>query len=115
MSEEKTFKDQAKRAGKWVSNHKKEIAIVSAVVVTGAILYKQYKSVTKGTLPSGDGVIVPITNYLSTDDVNYRWGLAVYKYDSEGAEVALDTVIDQLSKGLFNQIDEDIFISKGDL
>ena len=104
--EKGTFKDKLKLTGSWIANHKVELVVAS--VVTGAIVYAVYKGKKQETppeVPETIGKMLPIKQFLSTDDHNYRWGLVMYKYDGDGNEVSLFDVADQLINGDFNQTD----------
>ena len=114
--EEVTFTDKLKLAGKWMVNHKEELLVASVTVVTGALLYALYKSQKQETplaVPDPIGTMVPIKQFLSTDD-NHRWGLVMHKYDGDGNEVSQLDVADQLINGDYNQVDDHIIIFKED-
>ena len=111
--EEVTFKDKLKLAGKWMVNHKEELLVASVTVVTGAIIYALYKSQKQETTPEVIGKVVPIKQFLSTDD-NHRWGLLMHKYDGDGNEVTVSDVIEQLTNEEYNQVDDHIIIFKED-
>ena len=115
--EEVTFKDKLKLAGKWMVNHKEELLVASVTVVTGALLYALYKSQKRETtteVPEAIGKMLPIKQFLSTDDHNYRWGLVTYKYDGDGNEVTVSDVIEQLTNEDYNQVDDHIIIFQED-
>ena len=112
--EEVTFKDKLKLAGNWVVNNKEALVVASVTVVTGAILYALYKSQKQETTPEAIGKVVPIKQFLSTEDVNYRWSLAMYKYDGDGNEINRLDVADQLINGDYRQLDSDIVIFQED-
>ena len=111
--EEVTFKDKLKLAGKWMATHKEELLVASVTVVTGAIIYALYKSQKQETTPEVIGKVVPIKQFLSTDD-NHRWGLVMHKYDGDGNEVTVSDVIEQLTNEDYNQVDDHIIIFKED-
>ena len=114
---EVTFKDKLKLAGKWIVNHKEELLVASVTAVTGAVIYALYKSQKQDTtpeVPEPIGKMVPIRQFLSTDDYNYRWSLAMYKYDGAGNEVSRLDVADQLVNGDYRQVDDHIIIFKED-
>ena len=114
---EVTFKDKLKLAGKWIVNHKEELLVASVTVVTGAVIYALYKSQKQDTtteVPEPIGKMVPIKQFLSTDDYNYRWSLAMYKYDGDGNEVSRLDVADQLINGDYTQLDDDLIIFEED-
>ena len=114
--EEVTFTDKLKLAGKWMVNHKEELLVASVTVVTGAIIYALYKSQKQETtteVPEAIGKVVPIKQFLSTDD-NHRWALIMHKYDGDGNEVSREDVADQLINGDYNQVDDHIIIFKED-
>ena len=111
--EEVTFKDKLKLAGKWMATHKEELLVASVTVVTGAIIYALYKSQKQETTPEVIGKVVPIKQFLSTDD-NHRWGLLMHKYDGDGNEVTVSDVIEQLTNEDYNQVDDHIIIFKED-
>ena len=115
--EEVTFKDKLKLAGKWMAAHKEELLVASVTVVTGAVIYALYKSQKRETtteVPEAIGKMLPIKQFLSTDDHNYRWGLFTYKYDGDGNEVTVSDVIEQLTNEDYNQVDDHIIIFKED-
>ena len=115
--EEVTFKDKLKLAGKWMATHKEELLVASVTVVTGAVIYALYKSQKRETtteVPEAIGKMVPIKQFLSTDDYNYRWGLVMHKYDGDGNEVTVSDVIEQLTNEDYNQVDDHIIIFKED-
>ena len=114
--EEVTFKDKLKLAGKWMATHKEELLVASVTVVTGAVIYALYKSQKRETtteVPEAIGKMVPIKQFLSTDD-NHRWGLLMHKYDGDGNEVTVSDVIEQLTNEDYNQVDDHIIIFKED-
>ena len=114
--EEVTFKDKLKLAGKWMATHKEELLVASVTVVTGAVLYALYKSQKRETpteVPEPIGKVVPIRQFLSTDD-NHRWGLLMHKYDGDGNEVSRLDVADQLISGDYTQLDSNIVIFQED-
>ena len=114
---EVTFKDKLKLAGKWIVNHKEELVVASVTVVTGALLYALYKSQKQDTtteVPEAIGTMVPIKEFISTEDVNYSWSLAMYKYDGDGNEINRLDVADQLINGDYRQLDSDIVIFQED-
>ena len=114
--EEVTFKDKLKLAGKWMATHKEELLVASVTVVTGAVLYALYKSQKRETpteVPEPIGKVVPIRQFLSTDD-NHRWGLLMHKYDVDGNEVSRLDVADQLINGEYTQVDDNLIIFKED-
>ena len=114
--EEVTFKDKLKLAGKWMATHKEELLVASVTVVTGAVLYALYKSQKRETpteVPEPIGKVVPIRQFLSTDD-NHRWGLVMHKYDGDGNEVSRLDVADQLISGDYTQLDSNIVIFQED-
>ena len=110
--EEVTFKDKLKQAGKWMVTHKEELVVASVTVVTGALLYALYKSQKRETtpeIPEPIGKMLPIRQFLSTDD-NHRWGLVMHKYDGDGNEVSVYDVADQLINGDYTQLDDNLII-----
>ena len=114
---EVTFKDKLKLAGKWMVTHKEELLVASVTVVTGALLYALYKSQKRETtteVPEAIGKMLPIKQFLSKEDLNYHWSLAMDKYDSDGNEVSRLDVVDQLINGDYNQVDDHIIIFKED-
>ena len=114
---EVTFTDKLKQAGKWMVDHKEELVVASVTVVTGALLYALYKSQKQETtteVPEAIGKMLPIKQFLSTEDQNYSWSLAMDKYDSDGNEVSRLDVVDQLINGDYNQVDDHIIIFKED-
>ena len=115
MNEKSTLKDKLKLTGSWIADHKVELAVAS--VVTGAIIYAAYKGQKQKTppeVPETIGKMLPIKEFLSTADHNYRWGLAMYKYDGDGNEVSLFDVADQLINGDYDQVDYNINIFGGE-
>ena len=115
--EEVTFKDKLKLAGKWMVNHKEELLVASVTVVTGAVIYALYKSQKRETptdVPEPIGKMLPIKQFLSKEDLNYHWSLAMDKYDSNGNEVSRLDVVDLLINGDYNQVDDHIIIFKED-
>lgn len=113
---ESTFTDKLKLAGKWMVNHKEELLVASVSIATGALIYALYKSQKRETTPEAPepiGTVVPIKQFISTDD-DYRWSLAMHKYDGDGNEVSLFDVADQLINGDYTQLDEDIIIYQED-
>ena len=113
---EVTFKDKLKLAGKWMATHKEELLVASVTVVTGAVIYALYKSQKRETpteVPEAIGKVVPIRQFLSTDD-NHRWTLIMHKYDGDGNEGSRLDVADQLINGDYNQVDDHIIIFKED-
>ena len=58
--------------------------------------------------------MLPIKQFLSKEDLNYHWSLAMDKYDSDGNEVSRLDVVDQLINGDYNQVDDHIIIFKED-
>ena len=113
---EVTFKDKLKQAGKWMANHKEELLVASVTVVTGAVIYALYKSQKRETtpeIPEPIGKMLPIKQFLSTDD-NHRWGLVMHKYDGDGNEVSVHDVADQLINGDYTQLDSNIVIFQED-
>ena len=111
--EEVTFKDKLKKAGNWIVNHKEEVLVASAFAVAGAILYALSKSQKQETTPEAIGKVVPIKQFLSTDD-DHRWALIMHKYDGDGNEVSRLDVADQLINGDYNQVDDHIILFKED-
>lgn len=110
---EVTFKDKLKLAGKWMVNHKEELLVASVTVITGAVIYALYKSQKQETpteVPEPIGKMLPIKQFLSTEDLNYHWSLAMDKYDSDGNEVSRLDVVDQLINGDYKQVDDHIII-----
>ena len=107
-NEKSTFKDTLKLTGSWIANHKVELAVAS--VVTGAIIYAAYKGQKPGTPPEVIGKILPIKQYLSTDDHNYHWALVKDAIDDAGNEITLHEVVEQLINGDFNQVDLSVLI-----
>ena len=115
--EEVTFKDKLKLAGKWMATHKEELLVASVTVVTGAVIYALYKSQKRETtteVPEAIGKMLPIKQFLSKDDYNYRWGLVMHKYDGDGNEVSRLDVADQLINGDYTQLDSNIVIFQED-
>ena len=110
---EVTFIDKLKLAGNWVVNNKEALVVASVTVVTGAVLYALYKSQKQETTPEAIGTVVPITQFLSTVD-DYRWSLAMYKYDGDGNEISRLDVADQLINGDYRQVDDNIIIFQED-
>ena len=110
-NEKGTFKEKLKLAGNWVANHKAEIAVAS--VVTGAIVYAAYKGQKQKTPLVTDGKILPIAYYLSKDDQDNGWALAMNKYDGDGNEVNLHEVVEQLINGVYDQVDSNVTIFGG--
>lgn len=113
---EVTFKDKLKLAGKWMVDHKEELVVASVTVVTGALLYALHKSQKRETpteVPEAIGKMIPIKEFLSTDD-NHRWGLVMHKYDGDGNEVSRLDVVDQLINGDYNQVDGNLIIFEED-
>ena len=113
---EVTFTDKLKQAGKWMANHKEELLVASVTVVTGAVIYALYKSQKRETtteVPEAIGKMVPIKQFLSTVD-NHRWGLVMHKYDGDGNEVTVSDVIEQLTNGDYNQVDDNLIIFEED-
>ena len=114
---EVTFADKLKQAGNWMVNHKEELLVASVTVVTGTLLYALYKSQKRETpteVPEAIGKMLPIKQFLSKEDLNYHWSLAMDKYDSDGNEVSRLDVVDQLINGEYNQVDDHIIIFKED-
>ena len=115
--EEVTFTDKLKKVGNWMVNHKEELLVASVTVVTGAVIYALYKSQKRETtteVPEVIGKMLPIKQFLSKEDLNYHWSLAMDKYDSYGNEVSRLDVVDQLINGDYNQVDDHIIIFKED-
>ena len=109
---EVTFTDKLKQAGKWMVDHKEELVVASVTVVTGALIYALYRSQKRETtpeVPEAIGKMVPIKEFLSTDD-NHRWGLVMHKYDGDGNEVSRLDVVDQLINGDYTQVDDNLII-----
>lgn len=109
---EVTFTDKLKQAGKWMVDHKEGLVVASVTVVTGALIYALYRSQKRETtpeVPEAIGTMVPIKEFLSTDD-NHRWGLVMHKYDGDGNEVSRLDVADQLINGDYTQVDDDLII-----
>ena len=65
------------------------------------------------TTPEAIGKVVPIKQFLSTDD-DHRWALIMHKYDGDGNEVSRLDVADQLINGDYNQVDDHIILFKED-
>ena len=107
-NEKGTFKDKLKLTGSWIANHKTELAVAS--VVTGAIVYAVYKGQKQKMPPEAVGKILPMKQYLSTDDHNYRWALVKHTLDDAGNEITLHEVVEQLINGDFNQVDVSVLI-----
>ena len=108
MSEKSTIKDKLKQTGSWIADHKVELAVAS--VVTGAIVYAVYKGQKQKTPPVTNGKILPMTQYLSTDDQDYRWTLEAHMLDDAGNKVSLYEAIEKIINGDFNQIDDSVII-----
>ena len=108
MSEKSTIKDKLKQTGSWIADHKVELAVAS--VVTGAIVYAVYKGQKKKTPPATIGKILPMKQYLSTDDHDYRWTLVNHVLDDAGNEITLYEAIERIVNGDFNQVDGSVII-----
>lgn len=108
-----TFTDKLKQTGNWIANHKEEVLVASVTVITGAVMYALYRSQKQETPPAVVGKIIPVKQFLSTDD-DYRWSLAMHKYDDEGNEINLFDVADQLINGEYTQSDSNIVIFQED-
>lgn len=107
--EEVTFTDKLKQAGKWISRNKEGLLVASVTVAVGVVAYALYRSQKQETTPETIGKVVPIKQFLSTDD-DYRWSLAMHKYDSDGNEISRLDVADQLINGDYTQSDSNIVI-----
>ena len=96
-NEKGTFKDKLKLTGSWIANHKTELAVAS--VVTGAIVYAVYKGKKQETSPEVIGKILPMKQYLSTDDHDYSWTLVNHTLDDAGNEITLYEAIERIVNG----------------
>ena len=102
-NEKSTFKDKLKLTGSWIAQHKVELAVAS--VVTGVIVYAAYKGQKQKTPLVTDGKILPMKQYLSTDDDDYSWTLVNYTLDDAGNEITLHEAIKRIINGVYDQVD----------
>lgn len=107
---ESSFTDKLKKTGNWIANHKEELLVASVTVITGAVIYALYKSQKQETPPAVVGKIIPVKHFLSKEDQNHSWALAMHKYDGDGNEISIHEVVEQLINEDYNQLDDDLII-----
>lgn len=111
---ESSIKDKLKLAGNWISRNKEGLLVASVTVAVGVVAYALYKGQKQEMTPEAIGKVLPFKQVRSKEDHNYHWSLAMDKYDSDGNEITIYEVIEQLINEDYTQVDDNIIIFEED-